>query len=573
MSAENSVIELRSSSKKLILKMLGFLNELPDIAANTYGEVETNLDPDMVAIGSVSKHRSNVVTVPPSNYNPACAHFRQDLPIFRYRQKILSLIDSNQVLIVESATGSGKSTQIPQFILEECSRNKRQCRIIVAEPKRICATTLAERVSFERGEDIGSTVGYQIRLQSKVSPTSNLIYVTNGVILRMLMSGHPEEFFQGITTLVIDEVHERDKFSDFLLLCTREYLHLNPHLRVVIMSATIDSRIFQEYFGGCPVIKLEGQAHEVEEFFLEDLLKLLKFSNGRVEDLRQKHEKNPQALEKPVRSYGDGRNIDVDMKEAANEILDKIARTPDCSNDFCSFFYAVQADNIPVNFRHAGTNKTALMFAVEYGFVSHVEKLLNLKADPMMTMMLEGREINCLELTMMRNNPQIIKTLVNYLELMNGPKVGTEMLETSTYDRMLLDIYYDTLVQPGVNRGNFLEDIIDLQLIVRLIRNLHFNTDRSFGILVFLPGHDEIVHLANLISNALDINFNIFILHSQMQTHDQISVFDKMPPGVRKIILATNLAESSITVDDVVSKLDFISSSKFLTLKFSLRFT
>lgn len=556
LDAASSTIELKTSSKNLILKMLELLGgDSPNCASGE--RVEQNLPTELVAIGSQAHRQANTITVPPMSFNPSCIEARQALPIYESREALLTLIRSNQVLIVESSTGSGKSTQIPQFILEECSEYNVPCRILAAQPRRICATALAERVSFERGEEVGTTVGYQIRLQSKVSPSSNLIYVTNGVILRMLMSGKPEELFNNITHLVIDEVHERDKYSDFLLLCVREYLPLNPNLRVVIMSATIETSVFKDYFGCSSVVKLGGSSHEVQEFFLEDLLKIMRFSNGRVEDLNRSIERNPELLNKPAKVSGDGRRIEEALKEAANEILDKIAAFSDCNNFFVEFSYLVKADGLPVDFRHARTNKTALMFAVEYGLTEHIEKLLNLKADPNLRIDAGGVEVNCLDLALQKNDPAVIQILVSYLELLNGPKPAEEsVVETSHYDRQLLDIYYDTLVQPGVNRGTFLEDIVDLQVAKRVIIHLHFNTDKAYAIIVFLPGHDEIVQLANLLVDSLDMNYHIFILHSQMQTMDQVSVFDKMPPGVRKIILATNIAESSITVNDVVYVID-----------------
>lgn len=552
LAAAMSTIDLRTCSKTLIFKMLELLGG--STQNNAISEkAEQNLQPELVAIGSQSHSREmNALTVPPKSVNPACVEDRQALPIYESRDPLLQLIRSNQVLIVESSTGSGKSTQIPQYILEEASEYNIPCRVIVAQPRRICATSLAERVSFERGEELGTTVGYQIRLQSKVSPTSNLIYVTNGVILRMLMSGKPEEFFQSITHLVIDEVHERDKFSDFLLICVREYLSLNPNLRVVIMSATIESTLFMDYFGCSSVVKLGGSCHEVQEFFLEDLLQILRFTNGRVEDLKETYKKNPDLINKPAKVTGRDRPIKEELKEAANEILDKIAASPDCNNSFIEFSYSVKADGLPVNFQHSATNKTALMFAVEYGLTQHIEKLLNLKADPTLMVVSGGIEVSCLDMAIQKNDPKVVQILVNYLELLNGPKpVEESVVETSPYNRMLLDIYYDTLVQPGVHRGTFLEDVVDLQIAKRIIIDLHFNTNKAYGILVFLPGHDEIVQLANLLSNCLDMNHHLFILHSQMQTNDQVSVFDKMPVGIRKIILATNIAESSITVNDV----------------------
>ena len=512
---------------------------------------DKNLPIDSVRIGS-ARYESNVITVPKISFNPKCVNSRQELPIFNHRQQLLNLINSNQVVIIESTTGSGKSTQVPQFLLEEAAETNKPCRVIVAEPKRICATTLANRVSWERGENVGATVGYQIRLEAKVSPNSNLIYVTNGVILRMLMSGRPEEFFRDITALIVDEVHERVAFSDFLLLCVREYLPMYPNLRLIVMSATVQSDIFSQYFGGCPVYKIEGRAHQVQESYLEDILKFLKFTNPSIENLFKIYEANPEVFSK--REKSNVRNLDDDMKDEVNEILDKMVYSTDIDRDFNHFFYMIQAEQVPVDFRHIKTNKTALMFAVEYQLEDKVDKLLKMKADPDLKLNVDGKEITSFEKAEELKNDVIVKIIKGHLEKKNSPKVATpNEIECSPFDRQILDLYYDTLTQPGVNRGVFLEDIIDLNLIVTLVQHIHFNTNKQNAILVFLPGHDEIIQLANLLCNALDTNYNIFILHSQMHVSDQINVFDTMPEGVRKIIIATNLAESSITVNDVVS--------------------
>lgn len=560
MNAANCVIDLRTKTKKVVNRVLELLEESsnkPIVNSNGFEDVpiDRKLPIDLVRIGSNnsgSRYGSNVITVPKSSCNPRCVLSRQELPIFKHRQNVLDLVNANQVIIIESSTGSGKSTQIPQFLLEQAAERNEPCRVIVAEPKRICATTLADRVSYERGEKVGGTVGYQIRLEAKVAPTSNLIYVTNGVILRMLMSGRPEEFFNDITALIVDEVHERDCLSDFLLLCIRENLPLNPKLRLVLMSATIKSDIFSQYFGGCPVLKLESNQYAVEERFLEDILKILKFCTPNIDQLNKDFEANPEMFTKPMRP--EDVNLDDDTKDTVDEILDKMTYLPHIEREFYHFFYMVQAERVPVDFRHSKTKKTALMFAVEYKLEDEVCKLLNLKADPELKLEIEGKEMTPLEMAEQLDNEDIVRIIKYHLEAKNAPQEPkTKELESSPFDRQLLDLYYDTLAQPGVNRGVFLEDVIDLNLIVSLVRYLHFNTDKANGILIFLPGHDEIVQLANLICNALDTSYNIFILHSQMRTNDQHDVFDTMPEGVRKIIIATNIAESSITVNDVVS--------------------
>lgn len=137
---------------------------------------------------------------------------RASLPVYGFRESILSTIDRNQVTIICGETGCGKSTQIPSFILEHQLVQGKACKVYCTEPRRISAISLAQRVSEELGEisrDLGSVrslVGYAIRLESKMSSQTRLVYATVGVVLRMLESTGD---LQEVTHLVIDEVHER----------------------------------------------------------------------------------------------------------------------------------------------------------------------------------------------------------------------------------------------------------------------------------------------------------------------------------------------------------------------------
>lgn len=137
---------------------------------------------------------------------------RMNLPVYGFRDSILSTIDKNQVTIICGETGCGKSTQIPSFILEHQLAQGRACKVYCTEPRRISAISLAQRVSEELGEgrnDLGSMrslVGYAIRLESKTSAQTRLVYATVGVVLRMLEG--PKGLGE-VTHLVIDEVHER----------------------------------------------------------------------------------------------------------------------------------------------------------------------------------------------------------------------------------------------------------------------------------------------------------------------------------------------------------------------------
>ncbi|KLO20230.1 hypothetical protein SCHPADRAFT_35983 [Schizopora paradoxa] len=159
---------------------------------------------------------------------------RNTLPIAAYRGNIVDTIDTARVVVLSGETGCGKSTQLPSFILEDHLSRGQHCKIVVTEPRRISAISLAQRVSQELGEASGtvgtssSLVGYSIRLESHTSKKTRLTFVTNGIALRMLESGSGKNgqgtAFDDITHIVVDEVHERNIDSDFLLIVLKSLL-------------------------------------------------------------------------------------------------------------------------------------------------------------------------------------------------------------------------------------------------------------------------------------------------------------------------------------------------------------
>lgn len=198
---------------------------------------------------------------------------REALPIFTDRQKILKLVSENPVTIVRSATGSGKTTQIAQYILDDhiAAGRGAQCNIAVTQPRRISATSVAGRVANERNEPLGQSVGYSVRFDAIVPrPFASILFCTVGMLLRKLENG-----LNGVTHVIIDEVHERSVDIDFLLGMVRELSVRHPELRVILMSATIESSLYSDYFGGCPVIDVEGRMYPVEQYFLEDCRRIL----------------------------------------------------------------------------------------------------------------------------------------------------------------------------------------------------------------------------------------------------------------------------------------------------------
>lgn len=198
---------------------------------------------------------------------------RRTLPIASFRDEILRTVDRSQVLVFSGETGCGKSTQLPAYILENELSQGRPCNIIVTEPRRISAISLAQRVSAELGDPPGvmgsksSLVGYSIRLESKVSSSTRLTFMTNGIALRLLESGTA---LDGITHIVVDEVHERSIESDFLLIVLRELLKVRKDIKVVLMSATVDADKLSTYFNGCQSMTVPGRTYPVNVNYLED---------------------------------------------------------------------------------------------------------------------------------------------------------------------------------------------------------------------------------------------------------------------------------------------------------------
>ncbi|XP_060080350.1 ATP-dependent RNA helicase TDRD9-like, partial [Ylistrum balloti] len=203
--------------------------------------------------------------------------YDKKLPITRHQQQVISTIECNQVTVVQGSTGSGKTTQVPQYILDHHASMNKYCNIIVTQPRRIAAISIARRVCSERNWQLGTVCGYQVGMDKMTSEDTRLTYVTTGVLLQKLIN--TKNMLQ-FTHVILDEVHERNQDTDFSLLVVRKLLRTNsPHVKVVLMSATIDSEMFANYFAlplgrklePAPVISVEGKIFAVSEYYTEDL--------------------------------------------------------------------------------------------------------------------------------------------------------------------------------------------------------------------------------------------------------------------------------------------------------------
>uniref|UniRef100_A0A674F2Q3 RNA helicase n=1 Tax=Salmo trutta TaxID=8032 RepID=A0A674F2Q3_SALTR len=197
-----------------------------------------------------------------------------ELPVDAHRERVVSAVESSRVIVVAGETGCGKTTRIPRFLLEGRVRGGEgaECNILVTQPRRISAVSVAHRVAHEMGPALKRSVGYQVRLESRPPEHSGgaLLFLTVGVLLRKLQGNAS---LRGVSHVVVDEVHERDVNTDLLLALLRPALRDNPNLRVVLMSATGDNQRLAQYFGGCPVVSVPGFMHPVRDRYLEEVLR------------------------------------------------------------------------------------------------------------------------------------------------------------------------------------------------------------------------------------------------------------------------------------------------------------
>lgn len=168
--------------------------------------------------------------------------------------------------------------------MEEATQNGTPCRILLTQPRRIAATSVAKRISAERGEQHGNSVGHQIRLEKCRKTTTNLIVTTSGYLLQCIVVG-VKKAFENITHIILDEIHEREINTDLLLISIKRVLKENRTLKVILMSATLNADQFCEYFHGCPKIEVPGRLFDVKCLQLEEVL----YQTGYKTDAMEKY--------------------------------------------------------------------------------------------------------------------------------------------------------------------------------------------------------------------------------------------------------------------------------------------
>ncbi|KAI4324673.1 hypothetical protein MLD38_030140 [Melastoma candidum] len=364
--------------------------------------------------------------------------FRKSLPAYKERDALLKTISENQVVVVSGETGCGKTTQLPQYILEseiEAARGA-VCSIICTQPRRISAMAVSERVAAERGESLGESVGYKVRLEGMKGRDTRLLFCTTGILLRRLLV---DRNLTGITHVIVDEIHERGMNEDFLLIVLKELLPRRPELRLILMSATLNAELFSNYFGGTPVIHIPGFTYPVRAHFLENILEMTGY---RLTAYNQ------------IDDYGQEKSWKM-QKQAIRKRKSQIAS-------------AVEDALESANFR-------------EYGWRTQ-----------------------------------------DSLSCWNPDSIGFNLIE---------------------------------HLLCHIVQR-----ERPGAVLVFMTGWDDINSLKDQLQAhpLLGDPSRVLLLacHGSMASSEQRLIFDKPPDGVRKIVLATNMAETSITINDVVFVID-----------------
>ncbi|WPG99513.1 Hypothetical protein R9X50_00232800 [Acrodontium crateriforme] len=353
---------------------------------------------------------------------------RKNLPAWRLQDAIISSVTQNQVTIISGETGSGKSTQSVQFVLDDLIGRclGEHVNIICTQPRRISALGLADRVSDERCGRVGDEVGYAIRGESKQKAgTTKITFVTTGILLRRLQTsgGSADDVVKSladVSHVVIDEVHERSLDTDFLLVLLRDVLKKRKDLKLILMSATLDAAVFEQYFQGSSTIgkiEIEGRTHPVEDIYLDDILQLTGFRGKGLIDDDDSRESS---------------DMDGDPRSAQN----------------------INGGTLPI-----------------------------------------GRALQAVG---MRINYDLVAQTVQYIDHELGSVEG--------------------------------------------------------GILIFLPGVAEIDQTLRALRNVP--NLHALPLHASLQSSDQRKVFPRPPHGLRKVICATNVAETSITIEDIVAVID-----------------
>lgn len=404
--------------------------------------------------------------------------------------------------------------------------------------------------------------------------------------MRCLTGSKQEDVYKNVTHLIIDEVHEREKVTDFLLIAIRDAIKVNQRLKVILMSATLDSELFSDYFDKCPVINVPGRLFDVETLHLADVLMATGYKSKKM-DIYMAENQGPKILRQNVSETVDqsaanesGKffdffslqiQFDVDVSndefefwfyrlapaqisaddlqfydECFDECLDQ-----DDSSTFEQIFCLITDENMPVNHMHRQKMRTALAIAAEKGYDEMVTRLLELGADPNF---MDPHGMTAFDYAEANEHEECYEILMHHQNIVAPATNAVAAIRLDSNDEArahaLQQFTLTAYQMTGFNE-------IDQELLHHVILSIHLEKPTDGSILVFLPGYEDIMTQKEMIETRFQVNnYQLFVLHSGVNgtnSAEQTRVFDRMPQGIRKIILSTNIAETSLTINDVVS--------------------
>lgn len=189
---------------------------------------------------------------------------RRDLPVHQQRQDFLEMFHSSQIMVLVGETGSGKTTQVPQFVLYDDMPSLVGTQVAITQPRRVAAMSVAARVADELDVELGEEVGYSIRFENMTSDKTVLKYMTDGMLLREAMEDHQLSRY---SCIILDEAHERTLATDILMGMLKQLCERRSDLKLIIMSATLDAEKFQSYFNSAPLLAVPGRTFPVEIYY------------------------------------------------------------------------------------------------------------------------------------------------------------------------------------------------------------------------------------------------------------------------------------------------------------------
>ena len=427
--------------------------------------------------------------------------------------------------------------------------------MVCCQPRRLTTVTVAERVSLERGELVGGTVGYQIRLESCISPRTVATFCTYGVLLRSICGA--SDLLDSLTHVFIDEIHEREATADFLLTIMKDALTRNKNLKLILMSATLDTQLFLDYFPECSHINLPGRMFPVEEFSLEKILLMTGYSSKEMERLERSGqvqrsstmEELTSSLARLKTEESAQKVLDIEDSGAVLEEMDKILER--CFLDggeehFSELYHELSSEGGEglVNYCHSVTRVTSLIAAASRGQTDLVELCLLLGANTSHKLANGWTALDCAR---DQSQEESERMLVEYEERQDeaGQQVSPNVITDEEKEILRL---YTTSVDT---------DKVDHELVLHLLHYIH-NSQGEGAILVFLPGYEDISIIFDMISEDANLSSQttVVILHSQIPSADHKKSFMSPAFGCRKIVLATNVAETGITIQDIVFVVD-----------------